>query len=98
MTHDRVFDFGGIQPQLLHACIHLVFNGIIKDGVEHDNAIGRGDGPYGVLGLSKPVKVVGDLNRFGMPGGWIRRRRGATTLATASRGLSALAGLSPPPA
>src|SRR5579864_2942224 len=100
MTHDRVFDFGGIQAQLLHSRIHLIFNGIIKDSVEYNDAIGSGDGPYGILGLSKPVKIVGDLNRFGMPGGWIRGRC-ATALATASTGLSALcalARLSSPPA
>ena len=58
MADDRVFDFGRIQAQLLHAGIDLIFNGVVEDRVEHDDAVGGRERPHGVLGLAEPVKVV----------------------------------------
>ena len=39
MADDGIFDMGGVQTQLLHPADHLVFDRIIKNGVEDDDAL-----------------------------------------------------------
>src|SRR6185436_9179889 len=62
-------DFGGIQSHLLHARINLIFNGIIKDRIEHDDAVGCRQCPNRVLTLAEPIQVIEGLHGFSMPGG-----------------------------
>src|SRR5215467_3494854 len=67
MTHDGILDRGWVQPQLLHSSDNFIFDRVIKDGVEYDNAFGGRDGPDRVLGLPEKVEVIKDLHWFGMP-------------------------------
>src|SRR5215467_8674841 len=67
MTHDGILDRGWVQPQLLHSSDNFIFDRVIKDGVEYDNAFGGRDGPDRVLGLPEKVEVIKDPHWFGMP-------------------------------
>ena len=44
MAHDCVFDVGRIQTQLLHSAGYLVFDRIVKDGVQNNDAFRCCDG------------------------------------------------------
>src|SRR5262249_12337668 len=91
MADDCVFDFGRVQPHLLHTGVDLIFDGVIEDRVEHDDAVRRRERPHGILSLAKPIEIIENLDRFGMPGRSVRRSlRAAPTAALTAAGASAL--------
>ena len=69
----------GSKPSFFMPADNLLFDRIVKDGVEDDDALRRRDRPHGVLGLAEEVEVVEDLHRFGIP----RRAVGRPRLASA---------------
>src|SRR5262245_66220022 len=91
MADDCVFDFGRVQAHLLHSGIDLIFNGVIEDRVEYNDAVRLRERPHGILGLAKPIEIVENFDRFGMPGRSVRRSlRAAPTAALTAAGAPAL--------
>src|SRR3954467_6572944 len=85
MRDDGVLDVGWIESQLLHAFGDLIFDGIVKDGVDDDDALRCRDRPHGVLGLAEKVEVIENLYRSHVPGRAIRRTGLARCTAGRSR-------------
>src|SRR5579863_4787542 len=84
MGDHGVFDIRRIETQLLHPAGNLLFDGVVEDRVQDNDALGGGDGPHGVFRLTEKVKVIEDLHRFGIPSGSIRRALLAAPAATRS--------------
>src|SRR5580698_6457374 len=73
MAHHGIFNIGRIQTQLLHPANDLIFDRIIKNRVQDDDALRSRDRPHGVLGLAEKIEIVEDLHRLGIPRGPLRR-------------------------
>ena len=73
MTHDDVLDFLRIQSDLRQAIGDFVFNRIIENRIDNDDAVRSVDSPGRILRHPHEVQIIEDLYRLGMPLLTIRR-------------------------
>ena len=90
VADEDVLDVSGIESELLQAADHFVFNRVVVDCVDQDDALRCRDRPRRELGHPDVVHVVEDLRRLGVPRLACRRRRRAPA-ATAATGSCAAA-------
>src|SRR5665213_248333 len=67
VADDGVFDRRGIEAERAQSADHFVFDRVVEDRVDEDDALGRRDRPDRVLGLPEEVEVVEHLHRLGVP-------------------------------
>src|SRR5262245_32979421 len=84
MADDGVFDLARIEPHLLHTRVDFVFDGIVEDRIEHNDAVRCLQIPVGILVLAKPVQIFERLHRFAVPGRAIWRPAALSTPAAAT--------------
>ena len=86
VAYDGVLDVRRIETKLLQPARDLVFNRVVVDRVDDDDAGRCRNGPYGVFRLPQPIEVVEDLDRLGVPYGSVGR---ALSLPSTSSALAA---------
>src|SRR5262245_26059178 len=86
VTDDGVLDLPGIQSELLQSACNFLFDRIIEDRVDNDDALRGRHGPGRVLQLADEVQVVENLLRIPIP------LFSRPSLTLGGRGLRALSG------
>jgi hypothetical protein len=76
MRDHGVADGGRVEPQFLQPADNFVFDGIVEQGVDQDDALRRRHRPGGVFALADEVKVVEYLHRLDIPRRPVRRSPG----------------------
>ena len=67
VAHDDVLDLRRIEPQFLEAVHDFLFDRVLKQRINHDDPLGRGNRPGSHRLAADVVQVVEDLGRLGVP-------------------------------
>src|SRR5688572_32670299 len=91
MRDDGVADRRRIEPELLQPTGDLVFDRVVEQRVDQDDALRRRHSPCGVFALADEVEVVEDLHGLRVPGRAVGCRGDLASAAGASSPRSAAA-------